>query len=122
MKLSFFVVMVVSMCACTSHNVSQSQAPKQLDQSYYNPPNTSDLIVGDKKAVERQAALDEEKAYWKSLENITTKIRNEALDIAICKEVEKDSGCTVMLKYYCEVDELVDSRGGHHDKPYCKKQ
>ena len=122
MKLSLLVI--VCMCACAPHSSSTKSTSARLDQSYYDPPGTNDLIIKDRKLAQRQAIVNEEKVYQQSLDNITSRVRTEALNLQICKEISKEdksNDCRPMHKQYCEVDELVDSRGAWHKKPYCSR-
>lgn len=118
MKSLFISFVSVCMCACASHNVSQPKTEPILSQPVSDISN--DIDEGQ-RAAERLAAIDEAK-YWKSLEDITTRVRDEALDLAICKEVETKEQCEKVRKQYCVIDELIDTHSGIHKKPYCNKE
>ena len=122
---TILLVTVVILAACSS--VQPPNQPSRLSQeipeSFSTPPNTTELLVSNDRAQQaREAAITEERLYWESLDNITTKVRDEALNLAMCSEVapNKDE-CGILKNNYCQVDVLLDSRGGHHKKPFCQE-
>ena len=118
--VSLLFIAALTSCAA-SPNIQQTQP---LYEGFNTPPNTTELLVSnDRETQEREAAITEEKLYWQSVENITNTIREQALNIAICAEEATDKNdCIAIKSRYCQVDMLIDSRGGHHNKPFCKDQ
>lgn len=124
MKAIILFATVVLACACgntkpwNTRPVSQNQ---KLDEGFLTPPNTIDFSVEDKKLQEYEVSITEENQYWQSLDNITDKIRTEALNIEICNEIAPNkSECGILKNNYCQTDMLLDTRGGHHNKAFCR--
>jgi hypothetical protein len=80
----------------------------------------NDMQLKERQRQEREAQVSEQKAYDDSLEKITQTIRDEGLLLQMCNASGTKKECAEMLASYCKVDMLIDSRGGHWHKPYCK--
>lgn len=110
------IVLALVMVSCV--------APHSEQQPVGNTPNYSPQPGVDMEKEQalrkKEAAISEQKAYDESLEKITQIIQTEALNLQICSEAASKSECDDMLTKYCQVDTLVDTRGRHWHKPYCK--
>jgi hypothetical protein len=110
---------LVCMCACATTKTTQSTTAP-IDESFFTPPNTNDLLVeNDRKLREHEAAMSEEAAYWKSLEKISAKFHDETMRLFSCLDQADINKCVALRNTLCIVDTLIDSRGGHHNKNYC---
>jgi hypothetical protein len=58
-----------------------------------------------------------------SVSKIEDRFKKEYLDYNICLEANGASqDCAHLLQRYCITSVLIDSRGGHHFKPYCSSE
>lgn len=122
MKPSYAILIVVGLtgCANTVVKVPNSEV-KEIPQQ-----DLAQLVVLDSKKSDKRhqkEQVSEQETYEKSLLNIDRIMSEEVLTYAVCV---KDSGknineCNAMMKSMCEIDMILDSRGGHHMKNYCSK-
>ncbi len=95
-------------CGCADNHIAQPKLP--LDESFYNPPNTTTITVGGETHTIPRAEL-EEQVYRASIQQIENAIINERRMI---------SDGSISQDEACKIDTLIDSRGGRHPKPYCQ--
>jgi hypothetical protein len=114
--------LIVALTSCASNPSVQQPRPTECSLRGDNtPPNTMEVVMSTEKQEQIESSITEEKLYWNSVDSITTRIREEALNLAICAEEATDKNeCAAMRSKYCQVDILIDSRGGHHNKPFCR--
>lgn len=117
--------------ACTSACASTQKAPVQnttelayIDPDENKPPTDFEFTVKDSKPTEHPVVItDEKETYNTSVNTINQTINREAQEWAHCgvesKLGAKDPTCKAMLKEFCSIDVLIDSRGEAHRKPYC---
>jgi hypothetical protein len=58
-------------------------------------------------------------AYQASLDRIADRMLREKHTLEACYQTEAPKVCVKKQKEYCEIDTILDSRQGHHVKPYC---
>jgi hypothetical protein len=117
MKPIILIPLAIIVAACATQPLTQPQ----LDPSFFNTPNTTTVTVNDNHRQISPLLVDDEDVYQGSLSKIEDTIHQQALMLAICREVGKPSDCVKQQKRFCEVPELIDSRGGRWFKPFCKR-
>jgi hypothetical protein len=121
MKLVALSLVSVLACACAS-------APKPVvavSASDYEPPAVEQINWEEKRQEERERTLREVTAeeYQNSLVKINKTFLDEQLVIQMCSEVKQYSfECSEVRNGFCQIDVLIDSRGGKHQKLYCLAQ
>jgi hypothetical protein len=82
-----------------------------------------ELILADREISRQEAEAKEEETYSASLDKINETFNREYQQYQSCLVVaEKLTMCFEQLKETCSIDMILDSRMGHHLKPYCAKQ
>lgn len=101
-------------CASNDRNMVQPTLTPSNDVSSSNqpPPSFNE---------EEHLSLKEEKSYQSSVSKIEERFHKEYLNYNICLETHGPSSqdCVNLLQRYCITSVLIDTRGGHHNKPYC---
>jgi hypothetical protein len=121
---SLCVIALACLFACTNTQLSQPQI-QPLDDGFYNPPNTTTVVVGEKRDKQAQA-VDEEARYQESLKQIEHTMYAEVCSMMICARMNP-AGCTdvsigncaTLHHRTCDIPDMIDSRGGIHHKTYC---
>jgi hypothetical protein len=120
MRLALATIILLVGCASTSNG---TPPPAPVDKQQYNPPVEIELTLSDRVRREHEAILNEENAYNASLQKIDDKMTHEHLDYYMCiavSEKPNKEDCKEKLKAYCKEAMMIDTRRGHHEKPYCK--
>jgi len=78
------------------------------------------LAVGEKKVADHPIVIvDADIAYSNSIRNIDRSFVYEANVLASCLHTKINDPCIATQKELCSVDELIDTHGNIHKKPYC---
>ena len=123
-------LLAIAACACMCACASRQTQSTAMEKYYYNPvdslPPSSfpELTVSDHRTVKARppvVEVDEQTKYTQSLAHIRKTFRDEVLILTMCVDSHSDdtSECASLKKKMCEVDQLIDSKGDHHSKPYC---
>lgn len=125
------MIKVVALCmfmvGCAStRSIEQPQMHQDVSTNV-PPPGFVEYSYSDDRTfqdIKDQAAADEEAAYNHSIEKISATMADESLKLEMCEGVYGKNGkeYKALLKQTCEIDMLVDSRSGHHSKPYCNQK
>lgn len=121
MKSILFTTIFLAACASTT---GTNQSVQPIDRTLYQPPVEVDITISDRVLREREAVVKEEDAYNTSLKNIDDKMSRENLDYQMCSatsEAPDKKDCKEKLQQYCRENMMVDTRQGHHEKPYCRE-
>lgn len=120
MRLALATIILLVGCASTTNGTPPSA---HIDKQQYNPPVEIELTLSDRVRREHEAIVNEENAYNASIQKIDDKMSHEHLDYYMCIAVSEEPNkedCKEKLKVYCKETMMVDTRQGHHEKPYCK--
>lgn len=109
---------------CSGHQQAPTSNAKVYD--FKQPPTDLELTVSDHRTVKHPHPVvitNEEFEYNSSIDAIQKRFQDEYLKLTMHESVYgKDSEeYKAFLNKCCEVDMYIDSRSGHHTKPYCKK-
>jgi hypothetical protein len=117
----------VCLCACSS---TQKVASTPTNDTYYPPdptppfsfPVLTVLDIRNEPVHPVIVAEDEQTKYEESVNRIEKEIREEGLQVQMYAAVygSNSKEYKAFLKNSCSIDVLLDSRGDHHNKPYCK--
>ena len=135
MKSFIGLIAVMSMCACAGRQ-GTVEAETPTNQFVFadelQPPTRSadiDLRVGKRNVPQHPVVVeDEQQTYHRSLANIDQTMLTEVNDYSQCLDLERAVVkaqrvpavyCSRVLARMCAVDQMIDSRGGIHKKPYC---
>lgn len=116
MKLAL-IALTSLVFSCAVH--SQVAPPAPTPTVDFTPPTDFEMELKERARRKHEAEVSEQKAYDESLAKITKQIREEGLNLAMCAEVGAKEECDAIRAGYCKVM-LIDSRGGHWLKPFCK--
>ena len=121
MKNIFLFLAVVAFTGCTERHDPKVQHPGLGTTNL--PPTDFEFTVNDRPECKYEVVMTEEQIYQHSLDQLRSEMEDENLQLQMCAEAHgsKDNVCCKELrKNFCTTDQLVDSRGGRHKKPYCK--
>lgn len=97
MKLSLLVCVLLTACEAHTHTQPfQPQAPEVSDE------------------------YRDDAAYQSSLERIKDRMLREKRVLEACYREQDPKVCLEKQKEYCEIDQMLDSKGTIHHKPYCQ--
>ena len=124
-RSTILVSLSLLICACTGTIKQQDITQVVVSREDYQPPTDLELTVDEARyntvQVVPMKPEKEERIYQVSLLKIQDTMQTEVLKLQICEEVHpKSQYCKDVLKKFCQVDELIDFRGGIHYKTYCK--
>ena len=110
---AFIIAAVAFMCACT-HTTSKVNSTYNSED--YIPPTDFELVVNDPKQIQHNNS--------ERVKNTEAELNKELQEIN--KEYELYFNCTndcaSLLIQFCAIDELVDSNGIVHKKPFCNNK
>ena len=129
MKKAIATMMLASVCACSFTPLTQPKYPPDEGFNYfYTPPNTTTLVVGEKKHDTKPLPVDDAAVYKASIDRISDIIHDETCMLVICDGGQplgcanvRVMECATETKTVCITADLIDSRGGIHHKPYCPR-
>jgi hypothetical protein len=127
MKTSIATIcFALALCACAATNANdKTTVSVSHDPTFGQQPN-NDLAMDTLNTRDNTIQTVpmrpevEEANYYRSVNHIIDIQRAEYLQLTMCAEVHgKSTYCNDVRKKLCTVDELIDTRGDIHRKPYC---
>lgn len=123
----YLFLLAVGICACTATRTVAPQNPI-ITPAEYQAPVDFEFGIGERRKQNYSPVVaDESQRHRDSVTKIDAEHSEQFLQYQMCLSVVADGlkdpqECQALLKNFCEVHMHIDSRGGHHEKPYCKKQ
>jgi hypothetical protein len=122
--------LVMALCSCAGANANDKTTvfvSRSNDPEYVGPKNDLTLdAVNIRDNTVQTVPMDpkvEEANYYHSVNHIIDIQKAEYLQLTMCSEVHGNSSyCKDLNKKLCGVDELIDTRGDIHRKPYCSSR
>jgi hypothetical protein len=109
------ILLTILLTGCVQ--TTQSLPPnRNLDEGFYNPPNTTTFTVRSNHRTTQPNLPTEQDTYLASLNRIVAVITDESSTLQACK-----TDCASKRTSFCQTAQLIDSRGGIHQKPYCQE-
>lgn len=104
-------------CATTTQPII---AQPSTSSRVINPATETEVFLTEQETAQQEAESKEEETYNSSLDKINATFNSEYQQYQTCLVINpKPDNCLTQLKQVCKIDTLIDSRGGHHNKPYC---
>lgn len=121
MKTIATMGVVLALCSCGASTTERTHYASTQDN---RPPTDFELEVANARDNTLQVVpMDpkvEQTKYEASLVHINEEMKTEYLQLQMCSETyDMGQYCKDMLKRFCLVDELIDTRSDIHKKPYC---
>ena len=114
--------LLFGLTACAS-TIQQPIATPETSSRDMRIQTEEELILADKEVSRQEAEEKEEENYYASIDKIVETFNREYQQYESCLVVSpKIESCFQQLQQVCKVDTILDSRIGHHQKPYCIKQ
>ena|SRR5258708_533320 len=121
--MKFIAPALALMCLLScSGSTTNRPTPIAVNSDDYRPPTDQEVSWNDKRepAPERTLREASDSEYQKSIDKINQTFLDEQLLLQMCSEVHQySSECAELRNDYCQLDTMIDARGGKHHKPYC---